>query len=232
MALWPAGPGDPVAAGESAPRTAPGAEHSPVLASPEWSPPEVEPFPRVPAHASPKKPRFIPSKNAIATTEQRAPYLALAPPGPRARFEAIQEQLLDDPPAWKEAYDRKKTDLYAVMAHPQMRNLALLGGHVATYRLGAMYAGADELAAALFERELQLKGLKSDGEVPPEHVQDQACAWVGVAEACELPDYVGCSAARELDALATAICEDPNTVFDEEVLRNGNLMIFWVSGAE
>jgi hypothetical protein len=90
-----------------------------------------------------------------------------------------------------------------------MQAMHALAMHVSRYRQSAEFAGAMPLAEALRDRELELIGVAFDGALPVEYVQQHACAWVGVSEACALPEYVSCIAAEELDALAQRLCDTP-----------------------
>jgi len=180
-----------------------------------WSPPPVRPFPDVPVSTS-KMPTSIPSTAGMVRAETLKRYRTLGPPGPATRWLAEGDPFdMEDKQRRRQRYQEEHDPIRWL---PHMQALTSLTWHVNRYRQSAEFAGAIELALALKDRELELLGLGYDGELPAEYVQEHACAWVGVAAACQLPPDVSCVAAEELDTVARRLCAEPSAnLLDENV---------------
>lgn len=190
------------------PQPTDGARPLPAAASREaptpWVPPPVRSFPDLPSSASPTLPVAIPSTASVVSAETLERYRHLGPPGPATEWLFGMDSDEDE--------RRRQEDLEAreaLRALPHMQAMHALASHVSRYRLSAEWARDMPLAEALRDRELELIGVAFDGELPVAYVREHACAWVGVADACTLPDYVSCVAADELDRIAQRLCEEP-----------------------
>jgi hypothetical protein len=176
--------------------------------------PEVSPTPRPGPH---------PRRLAIVTEEELAAYRKLAPAGPwadwRARHDAWSRGDQQDlEPNWLAASQRYER----IQNQPQMKNLSLLAHGLADYRQSALLEGQHDVAAALFEGELTLVGLGSDGEVSPGVVRAHACALEPLAGSCQLAPWPGCGAAERLGWMAGRICDDPFVQLPRQQRRTAN----------
>jgi hypothetical protein len=167
-----------------------------------WRPPPAEAM-QLPRFRRAQRPAFLPSRLAMRSASEFRAFQELAPPGPLADVQKARE--LGEDYDWGAAVRARK----AIRLRPENDNLESLAFAVADYRLACSIAGEEEVASALMERELFLKGLASDGPIPLEVVRSQACVLSDFERTCELPAWPGCAAAARLDLVADIICSDP-----------------------